>query len=87
MMVCVECVLDKKTKAAMPADWDVAYRIIRHTMPRGLVVRPLGHNVILSPPLIISKAEIDETVDILRAGIEAVTDELIREGLWKAPRD
>jgi adenosylmethionine-8-amino-7-oxononanoate aminotransferase len=87
MMVCVECVLDKKTKAPMPADWDVAYRIIRHTMPRGLLVRPLGHYAVLSPPLTITKAQIDETVAILRAGIEAMTDELIREGLWKAPRD
>jgi putrescine aminotransferase len=87
MMVCVECVQDKKTKAAMPPAWDVAYRIIRHTMPRGLVVRPLGHNVVLSPPLVITNAEIDETVDILRAGIEAVADELIREGLWKAAKD
>ncbi len=87
MMVCVECVLDKKTKAPMPADWDVAYRIIRHTMPRGLLVRPLAHYAVLSPPLTITKAQIDETVEILRAGIEAMTDELIREGLWKAPRD
>ena len=41
MMVCVECVADKKTKQPMPAEWDVAYRIINHAMPRGLLVRPL----------------------------------------------
>jgi len=87
MMVCVECVLDKKTKAPMPAAWDVAYRIIRHTMPRGLLVRPLGHYAVLSPPLTITKAQIDETVEILRAGITAMTDELIRERLWTPPRD
>ena len=56
-------------------------------MPRGLLVRPLGHYAVLSPPLTITKAQIDETVEILRAGIEAMTDELIRERLWKAPRD
>ena len=39
---------------------------------------------VLSPPLTITKAQIDETVEILRAGIRAVTDELIREGLWRS---
>ena len=71
----------------MPAAWDVAYRIIRHTMPRGLLVRPLAHYAVLSPPLTITKAQIDETVEILRAGIKAMTDELMREGLWSPPKD
>ena len=83
MMVCVETVADKKTKQAMPAEWDVAYRIIRHAMPRGLMVRPLSHQVILSPPLTIGKAEIDQIVEILGASIRAVADDLMREGLWR----
>ena len=41
----------------------------------------------LLQPLTINKVQIDETVDILRAAIVAVTGELIREGLRKAPRD
>jgi len=82
MMACIECVADKRSKQAMPAEWDVAYRIIRHAMPRGLMVRPLSHQVILSPPLIITKAQIDEIVDILSVSINAVADELAREGLW-----
>ena len=77
---------DKKTKEPMPAAIDVADRIMRHSMPAGLLVRPLSHCTVLSPPLIISKAQIDELVAILRRAIEATTDELIREGLWKAPR-
>ena len=83
MMVCIETVADKKAKQPMPPEWDVDYRIIRHAMPRGLMVRPLGHQVILSPPLIIGKAEIDQIAEILRASIRAVADELMREGLWR----
>jgi len=84
MMVCVECVADKKTKQPMPADWEVGYRIIRHAMPRGLLVRPLSHMIILSPPLTVNKTEIDQIVDILGTSIRAVTDELMREGLWRS---
>jgi adenosylmethionine-8-amino-7-oxononanoate aminotransferase len=37
--------------------------------------------VILSPPLVITRAQIDETVEILKRGIEEVADDLTREGL------
>src|SRR5215475_7645361 len=84
MMACVECVADKATKQPMPGDWDVAYRIIRHAMPRGLLVRALSHMIVLSPPLTVNKTEIDQMVDILRASIRAVADELMREGLWRS---
>ena len=83
MMVAVECVANKKTKEAPPADWDVAFRIINNALPRGLLVRPLSNTVVLSPPLTISRKQIDEVVDILGKAIKAVSDELVREGLWK----
>lgn len=82
LMVCVEYVRDKKTKEPMPAEWDVAQRIIQHTMPRGLLVRPMGHLVVLSPPLTITEAQIDEAAAILREATRAVMDDLVREGLW-----
>ncbi|MGX7875871.1 hypothetical protein ACVDG5_026915 [Mesorhizobium sp. ORM6] len=50
-----------------PQAWQIAQHIIRETMPRGLMVRPMGSMVIMSPPLIITRAEIDELAAILRA--------------------
>ena len=85
MMCAVECVTNKKTKESPPAAWEVAFRIIRNAMERGLLVRPLGNTVILSPPLTITRKQIDEVVDMLGKAIRAVADELVREGLWKAP--
>ena len=83
MMCAVECVMDKTTKESPPSAWEVAFRIIRHAMEQGLLVRPLGNTVVLSPPLIITRKQIDEVVDMLGKAIKAVADELIREGLWK----
>ncbi len=42
---------------------------------------PVRQELSLTVPLTITRAQIDETVEILRAGIEAMTDELMREGL------
>jgi 4-aminobutyrate aminotransferase-like enzyme len=44
----------------------------------------MSHMIILSPPLTVSRNEIDQIVDILRASILAVADELMREGLWRS---
>ena len=43
------------------------------------MIRPLGSWIVLSPPLTIGKAEIDETVAALRAAIRDVQDDLARE--------
>ncbi len=40
---------------------------------------------VMSPPLIITKAQIDDLVDILRQGIEKAQDDVEREGLWQRP--
>jgi adenosylmethionine-8-amino-7-oxononanoate aminotransferase len=37
---------------------------------------------ILSPPLTITREQIDETVRILRAGIEKAMDDVRAEGIW-----
>ena len=80
-MVCVETTADKAKKLAPPANWDIAWRIFEKCRPKGLMVRPLSHLVILSPPLVITRAQIDEAVDVLRQGILEVMDDLTREGL------
>ncbi|WP_137930280.1 aminotransferase [Mesorhizobium comanense] len=84
LMACVEYVSDKQAKTVPPQAWRIAQRIIGETMPRGLMVRPMGSMVIMSPPLIITKAEIDELAGILREATEVVTAQLRREGLLAA---
>jgi len=83
LMLCVEFVKDKKTKEPMPVEWQFAKRIHAETTARGLLARPMGHLVVLSPPLIISKAQIDEARAALEGAIRAVTDGLVRDGLWR----
>jgi hypothetical protein len=39
----------------------------------------------MSPPLTITKAQIDDMVGILRQGIERAMVEVEREGVWSEP--
>jgi len=82
-MVCVECVSDRKEKTPCPGEWQVATRIFERCREAGLMVRPMGHLVVLSPPVVVTKSDIDEIVERLRVGIEKVQDELVTEGLWR----
>ncbi|MDX8529148.1 aminotransferase [Mesorhizobium sp. MSK_1335] len=82
LVACVECVADKKTKEPVPASFDIGNRIGVHARARGLMVRPMGHLAVLSPPLIVTREQIDTIVEIMEQAINAAVDDLVREGLW-----
>lgn len=81
LMMCIEYVADKKTKAKLPDEANISKRISNECEARGLLVRPIGHLDVLSPPLIITRNEVDFIADTLGAAIRKVTDELVREGM------
>ena len=75
-MMGIEFVADKQTKLAFEEDKNVALRLQQHAQKRGLIARPLGNILILSPTLILTSKDIDKIGSILRESIEAVTKEL-----------
>jgi adenosylmethionine-8-amino-7-oxononanoate aminotransferase len=83
LMACVECVADRVSKNPLTLDLEVGKRIDRHCQELGLLVRPLISMCVMSPPLTISTAQIDDMAAILRKGIELTMDDLVREGLWR----
>lgn len=83
LMACVECVADRVSRNPLALDIEVGKRIDRHCQELGLLVRPLIHMCVMSPPLTITPAQIDDLAAILRRGIELTMDELVREGVWK----
>ncbi len=48
-----------------------AMDVYEHCYKNGVIVRTTGDTIALSPPLIISEAEIDRTVDTLRTALQA----------------
>jgi adenosylmethionine-8-amino-7-oxononanoate aminotransferase len=42
-----------------------------------MIVRPIGNICVMSPPLIITKGQIDDMVEILREGITRASKEIL----------
>ncbi|WP_137112386.1 aminotransferase [Rhodobacter sp. SY28-1] len=80
LMVCVENVASKLTKEPLPDGVNESKRISDAAEAMGLMVRPIGHLNVMSPPLTISMDQVDFVVEVLEKAIRKVTDELVREG-------
>ena len=85
-MMCIENVADKETKALLPAEAAIGNRIAAHCQSRGVIVRPIAHLNVLSPPLILTRQQIDTMVEVLHDSIRATQDDLTREGIWRSAR-
>lgn len=82
LKACIECVADKESRNPLHLDTDVGARIDRHCQELGLLVRPLIHMCVMSPPLIIAQEQIDDMAGILHEGISRTMDDLRSEGIW-----
>ena len=80
-MMCVENVANKETKELFDPSVNIGGRVAEQCQKRGLIIRPVGHLNVMSPPLTLSKAQIDDMVRILREGIVATIDELRLDGV------
>ena len=80
LMLCVECVADKDTKTLLMDAANESKRISNIAESMGLIVRPIGHLNVMSPPLIITEAQVDFIAETLEAAITRVADDLTREG-------
>ena len=85
LMGCVECQISERAEGReeiLAMDYDLGDRIDAHCQKRGLLLRPIINMCVMSPPLTITIAEIDEMMSILREGIEATMKDVVDEGLW-----
>lgn len=69
---CVQCLLDPSRVEGNDDDKTFAREIDERCFELGLIVRPLGDLCVISPPLIITRAQIDDMVSILARAISEV---------------
>ncbi len=72
LLVGIELVADKKTKARFPAERAIGKRLRQELFARGLYTRVLDEVICLAPPLVISEKEIDRMVRIVTEAVTAV---------------
>ena len=80
-MMGVECVKNPATKESFPKEAMIGSRIAEKCRQFGLLVRPAGNFNVISPPLILTRNQIDELVLALGKGIEGTVEDLKTEGL------
>jgi 4-aminobutyrate---pyruvate transaminase len=77
----VHLVADKASRAALPSAGGIGPLIQQSAMDRGVLLRAAPDAVYVCPPLIITRAEIDELVDALKAALDDGYTEAMRRGL------
>ncbi|MBT8766473.1 aminotransferase [Metapseudomonas boanensis] len=82
LMACVEFVADKASKALFPDELNIGEQIHLRAQKRGLLVRPIVHLNVMSPPLTITHAQVDEIVETLRVAILETAADLQRSGQY-----
>ena len=80
-MMCVVNVMDKESKKFFPPSVDIGKRISNHCEALGVIVRPAADLNIMSPPLTMTKDDVDFVVPRLRKAIEATMADLEKEGI------
>lgn len=73
MWLAVDFVADRETRA--PFEDDTVAEVVRRMYQHGVIASPIGTAFELAPPLIASKADIDETVRVAALAIDEVARE------------
>ena len=76
-------VKDKATQAAFDPNLAVGMVCRKHCFGNGLIMRAVGDRMIIAPPLVMTHAQIDEMIDLIKRCLDATQDELRAKG-WLA---
>jgi len=82
-MIGIECVQDKETKMGFDSSVNIAHRIFQKCLERGLIIRPIGSMLVLSPPLTFSSDHWEQVKTTLDESVKEVTGEIKKLGLMR----
>lgn len=85
LLAALECVADKQRKLRFDPTLKVGARLASACVANGVIARAMPHSDALgfAPPLCITREEVDRVIEVTRKSVDQVTDELVREGVWK----
>ncbi len=89
LMGCVEFVADKKRRMRFDPALRVGARVAEACRDAGLIMRalPEGEMIGFAPPLIVTRADIDDMLAIAAGAVDRVRDDLVRAGEWRPAVD
>ena len=72
LMCAVELVQDKATKQSFAPQKKVGAQVYQHTLENGLLSRVKGDSYLLAPPIVVTRDQLDRSVEILTRAITMV---------------
>jgi putrescine aminotransferase len=72
----IELVKDKTRREFFPSDLDVGTRCRNHCFANGLIMRAIRDTMVLAPPFIVTRGEVDEIVQLARRCFDLTASEL-----------
>ena len=80
LMGALQLVKDKASLTPFPAELGVGMVCRGHCFGNGLIMRAVGDRMIVAPPLIITRAQIDEMVALIRRCLDSTLEDARRNG-------
>ncbi|EGY02376.1 aminotransferase class-III [Nitrospirillum viridazoti Y2] len=75
-MMGIELVRDRAAKTPFAPELRVGRKLLKDLVGRGLISRALGDTMVFAPPLVATKADLDEIISLFKAGLDAVAQEV-----------
>ncbi|HWI11514.1 MAG TPA: aspartate aminotransferase family protein [Burkholderiaceae bacterium] len=80
LMGALQFVKDKSTGAPFPAEIELGMVCRGHCFGNGLIMRAVGDRMIVAPPLVITRAQIDEMMALVRRCLDLTLADAVRHG-------
>ena len=80
LMGAVQLVKDKATGATFDSALEVGMVCRGHCFGNGLIMRAVGDRMIIAPPLVITRAQIDEMVGLIRRCLDLTLTDAVKSG-------
>ena len=80
LMGALVLVQDKARGTAFPEEHEVGMVCRKHCFANGLVMRAVGDRMIIAPPLVITRAQIDEMIELIHRCLDLTLEEVRGKG-------
>jgi putrescine aminotransferase len=80
LMAALQLVRDKASGEMFPPEKEVGMVCRGHCFGNGLIMRAVGDRMIIAPPLVITRAQIDELVGLIRKCLDLTLADLKERG-------
>jgi len=80
LMGAVQLVRDKSLGTTFAPELEVGMVCRGHCFGNGLIMRAVGDRMIIAPPLVITRAQIDEMMSLIRRCLDLTLSDAVRQG-------